>query len=187
MNLKIDLDKSQYATLEAIFEDDGFTDFKWIAPEQIVVAQWVRMKCMFGCSNFGRKAACPPQTPSVSECERFFSEYSHAVVFHLVLQNKNPEERYKWYRRMAVKLVKLERDVFLAGYERAYSLLFGGCYLCDECNVERSMCKQPEQARPAPEGMAVDVFSTVKKLGYPISVRTEPSQAADRYVFLMVD
>ncbi len=88
---------------------------------------------------------------------------------------------------MAVKLVKLERDVFLAGYERAYSLLFGGCYLCDECNVERSMCKQPEQARPAPEGMAVDVFSTVKKLGYPISVRTEPSQAADRYVFLMVD
>jgi len=143
MDLKIDTDKSQYASLETIFKDDGFTDFKWIAPEQ--------------------------------------------VVFHLRLQNDNPEERIRWYRKTALKLVELERKVFLAGFERAYMLLFGGCYLCQECAGERSLCKQPERARPAPEGMAVDVFSTVKKLGYPISVRTESTQAADRYVFLMVD
>jgi hypothetical protein len=41
-------------------------------------------------------------------------------------------------------------------------------------------------ARPAAEGMSVDVYSTVKKIGYPISVRTDMTQAMDRYVFLMV-
>lgn len=187
MNQKIDLVKSQFATLETILEDDGFTDFKWIAPDQIVVAQWVRMKCMFGCPNYGRKGACPPQTLSVSDCERFFSEFSDAVVFHLRLQNDIAEERITRYRKTALKLVELERKVFLAGFEKAYMLLFGGCYICQECTGERSLCKFPEKARPAPEGLAVDVFSTVKKLGYPISVLTESKQAADRYVFLMVD
>ncbi len=91
MDLKIDLDKSQYATLETIFEDDGFTDFKWIAPEQIVVAQWVRMKCMFGCSNFGRKAACPPQTPSVSECERFLVNIVIRLFSTLYCKTKIPK------------------------------------------------------------------------------------------------
>lgn len=187
MSVKNIPDKSQYASIETIFKNDGFTDFKWIVPGQIVVAQWVRMKCMFGCSNYGHKAACPPHTPSVTDCKRFFNEYSDGVVFHLTFQNENTEERIKWYRKMAVKLADLERKVFLAGFEKAYMLLFGGCYICEECNVERSLCKHPEKARPAPEGLAVDVFSTVKNVGYPISVLTESSQAADRYVFLMVD
>jgi predicted metal-binding protein len=71
MDLEIGANKSPYASLETIFKEDGFTDFKWIAPEQIVVSQWVRMKCMFGCPNYGRKGACPPQTLSVSDCELF--------------------------------------------------------------------------------------------------------------------
>ena len=186
MDLKIDASKSQYAALEIMFKDYGFTDYKWIDPEQIVVAQWVRMKCMFGCPNYGRKAACPPQTPSVSDCERFFKEYRDAAVFHLKVQFDNPQDRFVWYKKMTLKLVKLEREVFLAGFERAFFLLFGGCPLCKECKVERSLCKQPERARPAPEAMAVDVYSTVKNLGYPIAVRTEDTQAMDRYVFLMV-
>jgi predicted metal-binding protein len=117
----------------------------------------------------------------------FFNEYRHVVIFHLRLHNVIPEERFRWYRKKAMKLAEVERKVFLAGFEKAYALLFGGCYLCTECQVERLLCKLPEKARPAPEGMAVDVFYTVKRVGYPISVRTDTSQAADRYVLLMVD
>ena len=105
----MDEKKDMYPTLEAIFKDHGLTDYKWIDPAQIVLAQWVRMKCMFG-----------------------------------------------------------------------------GCQLCEECTVERSLCKQPKLARPAAEGLAVDVYATVKKIGYPIPVRTDMTQAMDRYVFLMV-
>ncbi len=180
-------DESAMAPLvEAIFNDHGFTDFQWSDPGEIEVARWVRTQCMFGCPNYGRKAACPPRTPSVSECERFFKEYSDAVIFHIRYQNDMPGERFAWYTKTGLKLAKLEREVFLAGFEKAFGLWLGGCYLCKECNAERSRCKQPERARPAPEGMAVDVYSTVKKSGYPISVRTECTQAMDRYVFLMV-
>ena len=175
-----------YPNLEKLFKDHGFNNYKWINPSEIVVAQWVRMKCMFGCPNYGSKAACPPQTPSVSECERFFKEYSSAVVFHIRVQFDDPEDRFNWYKDMALKLVELERQVFLAGFERALFLLFGGCQLCEECTAKRSQCKQPRLARPSAEGMAVDVYSTVKKLEFPISVRTEMTQAMDRYVFLMV-
>ncbi len=79
--------KKHYSSVEEIFNNEGFSDYKWITPEQIVVAQWVRMKCMFGCPNYGQKGACPPQNPTVSECERFFNEYRNAVIFHLSLKN----------------------------------------------------------------------------------------------------
>jgi predicted metal-binding protein len=184
--LKTGVDQNEHAAVETIFKNHGFTDYKWIDPHQIVVSQWVRMKCMFGCPNYGRKAACPPQTPSVQECERFFKEYQEAVIFHLSVKFDAPEDRFKWYKKMALKLVELERKIFLAGYEKVFFLLFGGCPLCKECQVERSLCIQPERARPAPEAMAVDVYSTVKKIGYPVKVRTEKTQLMDRYVFLMI-
>jgi predicted metal-binding protein len=186
MKRKLDLNKEKQSTLETIFKDHGYEDYKWFDPEQVVVSQWVRTKCMFGCPNYGNKAACPPQTPSVSECERFFKEYKIAVIFHIRKQSSIQKERYAWYKKETIKLAKLERDVFLAGFEKAFFLLFGGCVICEDCQKERSLCKHPEMARPAPEAMAVDVFSTVKKIGYPISVLTDTSQAMDRYVFLMV-
>lgn len=176
-----------HSSLERIFNDEGFVDYKWITPEQIVVAQWVRMKCMFGFPNYGHKGTCPSQTPSVPASERFFNEYKNGVVFHFSLQNDKSEERIKWYRETATKLIELETKVFLAGFERAYMLLFGGCYLCVDCSGERSQCKLPEMARPAPEGLAVDVFSMVKNVGNQISVKKDLSQAADRFVMLMVD
>lgn len=63
-------------TLDAIIHAQRYSDYRWIDPTQIVVAQWVRMECMFGCGEYGRGGACPPNTPSVAECERFFNEYS---------------------------------------------------------------------------------------------------------------
>jgi predicted metal-binding protein len=181
------LNRKEQAALEGLFSEHGYRDFRWIDPKEIVVAQWVRMKCMFGCPNYGRKGACPPQTPAVEECRQFFREYRAAVVFHLRIRFDNPQDRFAWYKKKALDLAELERKAFLAGYEKAFFLLFGGCPLCRECPGERTACKQPELARPSPEAMAVDVYSTVRKLGYPIAVRTDMSQAMDRYMFLMVN
>lgn len=47
------------------------------------------------------------------------------------------------------------------------------CYICAECTGERETCKDPESARPSPEALAVDVFATVCKYGYPIEVLTD--------------
>jgi predicted metal-binding protein len=62
---------------------------------------------MFGCGEYGHGGTCPPNTPPVSECERFFKE-------------------------------------------------------------------------------CVDVYSTVRRIGYEIRVLTDYDQKMNRYAFLMV-
>ena len=172
--------------LDAIFEEKGYADYKWIDPRKIIVSQWVRMKCKFGCNRYGRGGACPPNTPSVAECEQFFGEYSDAIILHFIGDMDKPEDRHAWSARINADLVKLERDVFLAGCERAFMLFMDSCSFCKECTGDRETCKEPRMSRPAPEAMAVDVYSTVRQFDFPINVRTDYDQIMDRYAFLMV-
>jgi len=173
-------------TLEAVIQAQGYTDYKWIDPQKIITAQWVRMKCMFGCNGYGRCAACPPNTPPLEACERFFSEYADAVLLHFTGTMAQPEERHTWSSKINARLVKLERDIFLAGYERAFLLFMDSCCFCKDCTGTRETCQEPSMARPSPEGMCMDVYATVRQFGYSINVRTAYDQQMDRYAFLMV-
>ena len=40
--------------IEEIIKEHGFQNFQWIPTEQIVVSQWVRMKCMYGRDFYGQ-------------------------------------------------------------------------------------------------------------------------------------
>jgi predicted metal-binding protein len=173
--------------LESLFEKHGFTDFRWMEPAAIVVSQWVRMKCMFGCPEYGKAASCPPNTPTVEECRRFFQEYATAAVFHFVKTVDKPEDRHGWTREINRRLIDLEREVFLAGHVRAFMLFMDSCTLCTKCPGTRTECKDPKKARPAPEAMAVDVFTTVLRAGYPIEVLSDYRKAMNRYAFLLVE
>ena len=172
--------------LDDVIRGKGYTDYKWIEPSQIITAQWVRMKCMFGCNGYGRCAACPPNTPSLDECERFFNEYQDAIILHFTGTMDQPEERHNWSKKINAKLVQLEREVFLAGCERAFLLFMDSCCFCKECAETRETCQEPRMARPSPEGMGMDVYSTVRQFGYSINVRTDFDQQMDRYAFLMI-
>jgi len=188
MGKQLDVTRGKRQKLEELFRKHGYTDFKWIAPGKIVVSQWVRMKCMYGCGGYGQVATCPPNLPSVSECERFFREYSDAVIFHFEKKVKKPEDRHAWTRKVNAKLSKLEREVFLSGYERAFLLFMDTCRICGECPAgSKEECKEPRLARPSPEGMAVDVYATVRQVGYPIQVLSDYSQKMNRYAFLMIE
>jgi predicted metal-binding protein len=178
---------SDRQALQALFTKHGYTDFKWIDPKSIVVAQWVRIKCMFGCREFGRNASCPPNVPSVFECRQFFDDYKEAAIFHFEKAVDAPEDRHEWTRGVNTDLVALERAVFLAGYQKAFLLFMDSCGLCKECVGVREECRQPRSARPTPEAMAVDVFSTVRRIGYPIEVLADYCQAMNRYAFLLIE
>jgi predicted metal-binding protein len=179
--------ESNYQDLKTLIKKYRYKDFKFIDPENIVVSQWVRMKCMYGCGEYGQNASCPPNVPTVSECERFFREYSTAVIFHFDRKVDKPEDRHAWSKKLNTKLAKLERKVFLSGYERAFLLYMDSCCICAECLRERENCKEPRLSRPSPEAMAMDVFTTVRQFGFPIEVRTDYSQKMDRYAFLMIE
>jgi len=186
MDNRIRLDARERETLDRIIQKRGYRDYSWIDPGRIVVSQWVRMKCTFGCREYGHGAACPPQTPSVEECRRFFNEYSEALILRFTRRVAKPADRFAWTRKVNMKLLDLERDVFLAGYERAFLLFMDSCCFCEECSGSRERCRNPRQARPAPEAMAVDVYSTVRTFGFPIKVCTDYDQEMNRYAFLMV-
>lgn len=173
--------------LEKLFLAHDFSDFKWMDPKKIVVSQWVRMKCLFGCDEYGKTCCCPPNVPPVSECERFFREYGTGVIFHFSKKVEKPEDRHDWSKTVNLKLSKLERAVFLHGCEKAFLLFMDSCCICKKCVSAREKCKNPVIARPSPEAMAVDVFSTVRQYGFSIEVRSEYSQAMDRYAFLLIE
>ena len=180
------LPTEQRQAIDTILQANDYHDYKWVDPQKIIVAQWVRMKCMFGCGEYGRGGACPPNTPSVTECERFFREYRDAIILHFAGKMERPEDRHAWSAKINARLVKLERAVFLAGFERAFLLFMDSCCFCKDCTGRRETCEQPRMARPSPESMAVDVYTTVRAFGFDINVRTDYDQQMDRYAFLMV-
>lgn len=182
----IGLTASERQELDGVFAKHGYTDYKWMDPKRIIVRQWVRMKCMFGCEEYGHSGSCPPNTPSVADCERFFQEYNDAVVFHFRKTLAQPEDRHAWTSGVNRKLLELEGELFRSGQERTFLLFMDSCYLCKECSGRREACQHPKLSRPAPEAMAVDVFSTVRALGFPIEVKSEYSQPMDRYAFVLV-
>jgi predicted metal-binding protein len=179
--------KIGHKELEEMFKRYGYNDFKWIDPKRIVVAQWARMKCIFGCREYGKCGTCPPNTPSVSECKEFFREYRNCVVFHFIKRVAKPEDRFVWTRKVNSKLLKLEREVFLSGYYKAFLLFMDSCNLCESCPGIRQLCKNPKMSRPTPESMAMDVFATVRKVDYPIGVLYDYSQEMNRYAFLFIE
>ncbi len=173
--------------LEEMFRKHGYEDYKWINPKGIVVDQWARMKCTFGCKNYGKCGTCPPNTPSVPDCRDFFRAYRSGVVFHFTKRVDKPEDRFAWTRQVNRKLLELEREVFLSGYYKTFLLFMDSCNLCESCSGVREKCQNPKLARPTPESMAVDVFETVRKIGYPIGVLYSYSQEMNRYAFLLVE
>ncbi len=173
--------------MEAIFHRHGLEDYQRLDPRKVVVADWVRMKCRFGCPDFGRVAVCPPQVPSVDDCRLFFQDYDEAVVFHFQKSFSKPEDRFAWTRTLNRELLKVEREVFLAGYRKAFLLFLDSCNLCPECSGKRETCKLPYQSRPTPEALGVDVYATVSRLGYPIRVLASYEEPMNRYAFLLIE
>lgn len=173
--------------LEELFAQHGFGDYRWIKAGQIKVAQWVRFKCMFGCTSYGKKGTCPPQVPSVEECRQFFADYNEVVIFHLPKQLEHPDDRRPWSREIEGRLFRLEREVFWSGYHKAFMLFMDECRFCDRCTGTRVDCVKKEEARPGPESLAVDVFATVRSAGYSIEVLRDYQETMHRYAMLLVE
>ncbi len=179
--------QSGYNQLNELFQKHGYRDYKWIDPQKIIVAQWVRMKCTYGCGGYGQSGCCPPNVPTVAECERFFGEYENAVIFRFEKKLNDPEDRHKWSQKVNTKLVKLEREVFVGGYEKAFLFFMDSCHMCAECTGTREDCKNLMMSRPSPEAFGVHVYATVRQFGFPIQFLSDYTQKMNRYAFLLIE
>jgi predicted metal-binding protein len=173
--------------LTQIFARHELPDYRPIDPAEIVLAEWVRMKCRYGCSYYGKHAACPPNNPPVATCRELVAGYRRAVVFRFARRLADPEERHDWTRGINWSLHAMEREVFLSGLYKALVLFVDPCNFCDDCAATRAECQHPKRARPSPEGLGIDVFETVRRAGYPIEVLPDYDAEMNRYAILLLD
>jgi predicted metal-binding protein len=173
--------------LDELIAAAGFPDYRWTDGSKIAVAQWVRMKCTYACGEYATHANCPPNAPPVEDCERFFADYERVAVIHMQVPGCDEEGLVAWKNEVCPRLLSLERDVFLAGYYKAMLLFPGTCAVCPDCTSTRATCRYPEQSRPTPEALAMDVFATARSLGYSVEVLSDRSQMMDRFAFLLVE
>ena len=172
--------------LGRLLKENGFSDYKWINPQKIIVSQWVRVKCEFGCGDYGL-GTCPPNTPSVQECKVFFSEYRNGLIIRLNKWADKDDYPSDWSRDMTNKLLEIERQAFLSGYQKAFLLNQTCCSLCSDCPGNRFDCKDKEHARPSPEAFAVDVYQTVRNFGLDINVVSKNPSEMNRIAILLTD
>jgi len=155
----------------------GAAEAKLIAPATVVTAPWVRLKCQYGCGGWGQRLTCPPYSPTPEQTRSILDEYTSAVLVHC------PGEE-KW-RSVKQIVADLEREVFLAGFYRAFAFGSGPCDLCEECNLKQ--CEHPSQARPSMEAAGIDVFATARANGFPIEVVKDYGCPQNYYGLVLVE
>ncbi len=170
---------------------------KKIKPARIIIPkQWVRWKCTYGCGNFGKKLCCPPYVPAPQETRELLDEYRMALLIGF-RGDGDAGNKMKQHRDMGQALVKIEREAFLAGFEKALVLSAGSCYLCDKCVVQdlppdtpveaaRAQCRHHKLMRPSLEALGIDVFSTVKNAGLELDVINESNMDRVRHYGILL-
>jgi predicted metal-binding protein len=82
--------------------------------------------------------------------------------------------------------VKLEIEIFLDGYYKAWSLVSGPCRLCEECDLS-TPCRHGLEARPSMEACGIDVFKTARDNGFPIEVLRTREEERDIFGLILVE
>lgn len=158
--------------------------------DKINVAEWVHLKCRYGCSNYNTNWCCPPATPNPDKVRSILSEYSKAL---LLVGSKSCSDFYRNNVRKRASQVRcwkgtlsLERLLFLEGYYKAFSLVGECCALCKECAFPES-CRFPQEKRPSVESFSIDVIGTLKNLGTTSQVATHTQDTFNYYGIILLE
>jgi len=146
--------------------DNGAAVVKIIDPDKIVTAQWVRLKCRYGCDGYGKCLTCPPYSPTSDYTADMLKHYLKAL---LITYNVKPEDENRLWFQINEIVAEIERDMFLDGYYKAFGMGSGPCYLCEKCDTKKP-CKYPHRARPSMEACSIDVYQTVRNAGLKLEV-----------------
>jgi len=163
---------------------------------EVIPAQWVkidervRLKCMVPpCPNYGRCGYCPPYTPEPEFMRKAFSQFNWAVLFNIDVPTEYFADIERYYPHGKEHQMKtdevaamVETLAFADGYRFAMGFGAGGCRdaLCNNslCQMlDSGRCRFILKARPSMEGVGIDVFGLVAKVGweiYPIYNRVDP-------------
>ena len=158
--------------------------------DKIIVAEWVHLKCRYGCKRYNTSWCCPPATPGPDKVRAVLDEYRLAL---LLVGSKSCSDFYRENdRKRAVQVrcwkgtVRLERMLFLEGYYKAFSLVGECCALCKSCAYPDD-CRFPQEKRPSVESFSIDVIGTLKQLGTTTTVATHTEDVVSYYGIILLE
>ena len=135
------------------------------------------LKCMYGCTDWGKNHTCPsrPGNPTMAELKEMFSRYRWGIIIHTHEKRLSQDISFD-----------VERAAFHDNYYFAMSL--SDCGLCKECAAASCEdCRFMVKARPAFHSVGIDVFKTVNQMGLPLYTlqsRDDPDQNWYSAVFI---
>ena len=145
--------------------------------EDIVFDPRVALKCIFGCTDYGKSHTCPNQRSplTMKEYEEIFKRYKHGIIIGCNSKSLSQKISYE-----------IERACFLDGYYFAFSL--SDCQLCKTCSkVDGQDCRIPAKARPAFHAIGIDVFKTVGKFDLPLYVAQDRDAEVNWYSAVFIE
>lgn len=183
------------------------SDLKVIDAKDIEVAEWVALKCRYGCRAFGKHLCCPPYTPSPAETRRILAGYTTGVIarFEPVPNPDVPPESTRQYLWDSVTglhhtIFELERRAFLLGCYKAFGFSAMPCTLCKICVVgekikrgevpdalDAVMCRHKDMMRPSMEACGIDVFKTLRRCGFDLKPLTSRGDKTVLFGLLLLD
>lgn len=158
--------------------------------DEIVLANWVLLKCRYGCSQFNSNWSCPPATPTITEVRELMKEYTTAL---LLVGSQTCSQFYRDTNRKRTDQVRywkgtvsLERHLFLEGYDKAFGLVSGACSLCKACAYPEN-CRFPMEKRPTVESLSIDLIGTLKNIGIDTRIALDLHETFKYYSIILLD
>jgi predicted metal-binding protein len=160
-----------------------------IQTRMIVLAEWVHLKCRYGCSQYNTNWCCPPATPSLEEARRIIGEYTQGLLLvgkqHCTDFYRNNRSKREKQVRNWKGAVSLERTLFLKGYYKAFSLVGVPCALCKTCAYPET-CLFPQEKRPTVESFSIDMMGTLKNMGLSSQIAHNRKEAFNYYGIILL-
>lgn len=163
-----------------------------VRASDIVISDWVRFKCRYGCKGYGRHMSCPPYAPDAGETRRMVSEYESGILVRFegipghntLTPEQIPDDFHPFFgdliRWVNGTIQYLEKSAFYDGFYKAFGFGAYPCIYCEHthCVAEeqegvvdesiRRSCRHMDLVRPSMEAACMDVFATALKAGWQL-------------------
>lgn len=159
-----------------------------ISARDVVVAEWVRFRCRYGCRGYAKHLSCPPYAPTPEETQRMVDGYAVGLLLRFdgvpghpaIEPDMIPEDFHHFYtdliRWVNTTVWKIEKTAFSDGFYKAFGFGAYPCGYCETCVAEeqtgrvdeslRRWCRHMDRVRPSMEAAGMDVFATAAAVGW---------------------
>lgn len=159
----------------AMARELGAADALVVSSKDVVVDGRTYLKCMYGCTGWNANWTCPSAPGALKpwEFEPLLRRYAGGVLIHCGDKRSSHEIS-----------AKVEAAAFRDGHYFAFSM--SDCAICERCTFPGEPCRDPARARPAMQGVGIDVFATVRKFNLPISTLADRNRQPQNWYSLVL-